>query len=94
MGITGWYNSYMNYRTILTSKGTTTIPKEVRDDLGVKPGMLVSFTKDEATGEYILGRVPTITEVRSANKRALKQAGTTKKRYTSGAGYEAHVTKD
>lgn len=32
----------------LTSKGQITIPKEVRDKLGLKPGTLVRFIIDEA----------------------------------------------
>lgn len=32
----------------LTSKGQITIPKEVRDKLGLKPGALVRFIIDEA----------------------------------------------
>ncbi len=83
----------MTYKTILTSKGTTTIPKEIRDKLGVKAGMLISFTKNEA-GEYVLGRAQTITELRDANKRALAQAKTTDKQYTSGAGSTAHIRQN
>ncbi len=83
----------MTYRTILTSKGTTTIPKEMRDQLGVKPGMLIAFTKNEVTGEYTVSRAQTIDEVRQANKQALKKAGTSNKQYYSGAGYETHVAK-
>ena len=80
----------MTYRTILTSKGTTTIPKEIRDHLGVKTGMLVSFTRN-ASGEYVIGRAQTIKELRAANKRALVNAGNMNKDYSSGAGYTAHV---
>ena len=83
----------MTYKTILTSKGTTTIPKEMRDQLGVKPGMLIAFTKNEVTGEYTVSRAQTINEVRQANKQALKKAGTVSKQYYSGAGYEARVNE-
>jgi bifunctional DNA-binding transcriptional regulator/antitoxin component of YhaV-PrlF toxin-antitoxin module len=83
----------MTYRTILTIKGTTTIPKEMRDQLGVKPGMLIAFTKNELTGEYTVSRAQTIDEVRQANKQALKKAGTGNKQYYGGAGYETHVIK-
>lgn len=82
----------MTYRTILTSKGTTTIPKEIRDQLGVKAGMLISFTRN-TSGEYVLGRAQTITELRAANKAALARAKTAHKEYTSGAGYTAHLTE-
>jgi bifunctional DNA-binding transcriptional regulator/antitoxin component of YhaV-PrlF toxin-antitoxin module len=83
----------MTYRTILTSKGTTTLPKEMRDQLGVKPGMLIAFTKNEVTGEYTVSRAQTIDEVRQANKQALKKAGTAGKEYYNGVGYATHVAK-
>jgi len=34
----------MTTATTLTSKGQTTIPKEIRDGLGMKPGDRISFT--------------------------------------------------
>lgn len=80
----------MTYRTILTSKGTTTIPKDIRDQLGVKAGMLISFTRN-TSGEYVLGRTQTIEELRVINKKALTRAKTAHKEYTSGAGYTAHL---
>jgi len=80
----------MTYRTILTSKGTTTIPKEIRDQLGVKAGMLISFTRN-TSGEYVLSRTPTITELRATNKEALAMAKTAHKEYINGAGYTAHL---
>ena len=83
----------MIYKTILTSKGTTTIPKEIRDQLGVKPGMFVTFTKNPTTGEYVLKRAKTIKEMRSINKAALLKAGTLNKEYQSGDGYREHITQ-
>jgi len=83
----------MTYKTILTSKGTTTIPKEIRDQLGVKPGMLISFSKNQSTGEYTLKRAQTITEIRQVNKLALQQAKTIGKKYVNGAGFRAHITQ-
>ena len=64
----------MAYTTILTSKGTTTIPKEIRDSLGIKPGMRVTFAKNQA-GEYVLRRTKTIEEVRAMNKAWLAKHG-------------------
>ena len=81
----------MTYNTVLTSKGTTTIPKEIRKQLGVKPGMLISFSKNPITGEYFIQRARTINEIRQANKLALEQAKTSRKQYTSGIGYSMHV---
>ncbi|TAK88991.1 hypothetical protein EPO04_02700 [Patescibacteria group bacterium] len=80
----------MTYKTILTDKGTTTIPKDIRDHLGIKPGMLVSFTRNRY-GEYVVGREQTIQELRAANKQALAKAKTAHKEYVSGAGYTAQV---
>lgn len=82
----------MTYRTILTSKGTTTIPKEIRDQLGAQPGMLISFHKNKS-GEYVLGRAQTIAELRDANKAALAKAKTAHKKYTSGAGYATYLVE-
>ena len=41
--------------TTVTSKGQVTIPKAVRDMLGLKPGMKVEF-KGGADGEVVLKR--------------------------------------
>jgi len=83
----------MTYRTILTSKGTTTIPKEIREQLGVKPGMFVTFAKNNITGEYVLKKAQTIAEIRNINKAALLKAGTSNKEYHSGDGYNLHITQ-
>lgn len=64
----------MNYTTILTSKGTTTIPKEIRDALGIRPGMKVVFSRSK-TGEYILEKAPTIDTLRQENQAWLHKRG-------------------
>ena len=76
----------MTYKTILTSKGTTTIPIEIRKQLGIEPGMQITFTKNK-TGEYVIERSRTIEEIRELNKIALQQAGTERKQYKSGEGF-------
>jgi AbrB family looped-hinge helix DNA binding protein len=76
----------MTYRTILTTKGTTTIPVEIRRQLGIKPGMYVAFAKGKP-GEYVIKRSRTIAEIRDMNKQALAAAGTQHKKYASGIGF-------
>lgn len=82
----------MTYKTILTSKGTTTIPIEIRRQLGIKPGMQISFTKTKS-GEYIIKRSRTIEEIRAMNKQALKQAATDHKKYKNGDGFSLASTE-
>jgi len=76
----------MTYKTILTSKGTTTIPIEIRKQLGIKPGMQITFSKTKS-GEYVIKRSHTIEEIRAMNKQALKQAATSHKEYKSGESF-------
>ena len=40
----------------MTTKGQITIPREVRDELGLSPGSRVSFVKN-AEGQYVLQKV-------------------------------------
>ncbi|KAB2896764.1 MAG: AbrB/MazE/SpoVT family DNA-binding domain-containing protein, partial [Dokdonella sp.] len=40
-------------RTMMTSKGQVTIPKRIRDELGLVPGQAVEFGAS-ATGEVVL----------------------------------------
>lgn len=81
----------MTYKTILTSKGTTTIPIAIRRQLGIKPGMQISFTKTKSGG-YIIQRSRTIEEIRAMNKQALEQAATGHKEYKSGDGFSLAST--
>lgn len=76
----------MTYKTILTSKGTTTIPIEIRKQLGIEPGMQITFSKTKS-GEYVIKRAHTIEEIRAMNKKALAQAATSHKEYKSGEGF-------
>lgn len=83
----------MRYKTKLTSKGTTTIPVEIRRKLGIKPGMRITFALNSQTGEYVLKRSQTIEEVRADNKAALAKAGTAHKTYTSGDGFRQFIAR-
>lgn len=55
--------------TVITSKGTTTIPKEVRDSLGLIPGSSVNFTVKN--GVAYIERALTLDEVRAQNARLI-----------------------
>lgn len=45
-------------RSTVTSKGQITIPKEVRDQMGLKPGDRIDFVKDRA-GRFSLKTINT-----------------------------------
>ena len=45
-------------RSTLTSKGQITIPKDVRDEMGLKPGDRVDFVKNRA-GRFMLRPINT-----------------------------------
>lgn len=45
-------------RSTVTSKGQITIPKEIRDEMGLKPGDRVDFVKDR-TGRISLKAINT-----------------------------------
>lgn len=42
----------------ITSKGQVTIPKELRDELGLLPGTEVEFVRDPGAGEARVRRKP------------------------------------
>ena len=54
--------------TTVTSKGQVTIPKPVRDLLGIEPGTKVDFRRNEA-GEIVLVRTENATPSRFAKLR-------------------------
>jgi AbrB family looped-hinge helix DNA binding protein len=83
----------MIYTSKVTSKGTTTIPADIREELGLRPGSEVRFEKDPKTGRVSLERVPSIDELRARAKQEMIQAGTwgMLKNYKSGDGFTAHV---
>ena len=51
--------------TVITSKGTTTIPKEVRGRLNLRPGSKINFKEER--GRIYIERALTLEEVRDAN---------------------------
>lgn len=82
----------MTYSTILTIKGTTTIPQEIRKKLDIRPGMRIEFSEND-NGEYVIKRAQTIDDVRELNAKALKLAGTQDKQYQSGDAFTIGTDK-
>ena len=62
----------METSNILTSKGTTTIPKYVRDKLGLKPGNRVSFVETDQ-GSYIIKKELTLADVQAMNAKLVNK---------------------
>ncbi|MBX3575595.1 MAG: AbrB/MazE/SpoVT family DNA-binding domain-containing protein [Rhizobiaceae bacterium] len=58
--------------TTVTSKGQVTIPKDVRERLGIRPGSKVDF-KFEANGEIVLKRAD--GQLKPAPNRFAKYVG-------------------
>ena len=83
---------YMIYTAKITSKGTTTIPADLRRKLGLKTGSEVAFSSTKK-GEITIERVPTIEELRLRAQAEMTKQGTTDilKNYKSGDGFTAHV---
>jgi AbrB family looped-hinge helix DNA binding protein len=53
---------YMTYTHTLTSKAQVTIPKQVRDALGLRPGDRASF-RIKANGEVVIERPKSLEEI-------------------------------
>jgi len=58
--------------TIITSKGTTTIPKEVRDYLQLTPGSRLTFAFNR--GGVVIEKALTLEEVRLRNLTYISKA--------------------
>ena len=65
----------MRYSSTITSKGTITIPAEIRAVLGLHPGEQVGIDLDSKTGKITVKKSPTLTEVRAMNKRRMAELG-------------------
>lgn len=57
------------YSAVITKSGQVTLPKELRDFLGVKPGEKIVFDRDEA--HIIIKRKPSFEEYTAAINRNL-----------------------
>jgi len=63
----------MQYTSTVTSKGTITIPAEIRKDLGISQGSRVSFLVEN--GAIAIQRIPNLQELRAKNKAYLQKIG-------------------
>ena len=62
----------IKFYTVITSKGTTTIPSRVRRELDIHPGDVVEFNKDPKSGEYRIKKIPSLNEIRKRNAVYIK----------------------
>lgn len=58
---------YMIYTHTMTSKGQITVPKDVREALGIKPGERATF-RFKKSGEVVIERPKTIEDIRQLLK--------------------------
>jgi AbrB family looped-hinge helix DNA binding protein len=65
----------MKYSSTMTSKGTVTIPAELRAELGLHPGEQVTFERDLATDRIIIEKPISLAAVRAINRRRLAKRG-------------------
>jgi AbrB family looped-hinge helix DNA binding protein len=63
----------IKFYTVVTSKGTTTIPNRVRRELGIHPGDVVEFNKDPKSGKYSIEKIPSLEEIRKRNAVYIKK---------------------
>jgi antitoxin PrlF len=52
----------------MTSKGQITVPKEVREALGLKAGTRVSFVRDESGSYYLRAKTGSVRDLRGMLK--------------------------
>ena len=65
----------MVYSSTVTSKGTITLPADVRKTLGIAPGQQVDIEFIEANNKIVISVPLTIDEVRRRNQAHLKKMG-------------------
>ena len=78
--------------TVITSKGTTTIPKEVRDSLGLTTGSSLTFRRTKS-GKYFIDPVESIDDIRAKNRAILTREKQSLSDYKSGDGFSAHAQR-
>lgn len=73
-------------QSTLTSKGQTTIPIEIRERLGLKPGDRIAY--EERDGEVVMRAQPSVTSVVGILRGVIKKPG--KKQGIGGERQAAH----
>lgn len=61
------------YYATVTSKGTVSIPAKIREKLGIKPGMFISFTLNEKTGNAEIIKPVDLDDLRRRTAEHLKR---------------------
>ena len=62
----------MQYSSVVTSKGTITIPAEIRRELCIKPGQIIDIQLDKRTNTVRINPVLSLDEVRLMNQKYIK----------------------
>jgi AbrB family looped-hinge helix DNA binding protein len=65
----------MRYASTITSKGTITLPAELRAQLGLKAGERVGIDLDPTTQRIVIKKSPTLEEVRAMNRQRMAERG-------------------
>jgi AbrB family looped-hinge helix DNA binding protein len=82
----------MQYTSTITSKGTITLPADIRAKLNLKQGERVSISED--SGQITIKPSLSWEELHKMNQAILKRNGNwPTKAYKSGDGFRAHVEK-
>lgn len=66
----------MTYASVITSKGTITIPAGLRKSLGLVEGARVAIEQG-VDGQVIVKRMPDLDELRARNRAHLQRVGLT-----------------
>lgn len=79
----------MTYTSVITSKGTVTIPAAFRKQLGLKEGTRVEFANQD--GQLFVRPVISWQEMQTLNQSILRENNSKPEPYNSGDGFKTHV---